>query len=100
MDRAVADPPCRSRRGTHRSITVDAVTVDLVAPNSTSICRWCLPGWDAVESPPVPRSPPHEITRKPCCAWELAAFAASCRNGLMTLFNGQSDCMDSGVQTV
>jgi hypothetical protein len=54
--------------------------------------------YDAVESPPVPRQPPHEIMRNPCCAWELAAFAASCRNGLMTLFNGQSDCMDSGVQ--
>jgi hypothetical protein len=56
--------------------------------------------YDAVESPPVPRQPPHEITLNRRCAWELAAFAASCRNGLMTLFNGQSDCMETDVQMV
>jgi hypothetical protein len=36
--------------------------------------------------PRFPARPTHEITRKPGCAGELAAFAASCRNGLMTLF--------------
>ena len=39
----------------------------------------------------VQRQPPHEIMCKPLSAWELAAFAASCRNGLVTLLHAQSD---------
>src|SRR5690349_7109151 len=100
--RLFAGPPRRPWRGTYRSITVDVAAEDLVAAKSASISRtfrWSLAGclsradpeqaYDAVESLRVPCQPPHEITRSPCCAGELAAFAACCRNGLVTLSKAQ-----------
>src|ERR1700754_4192806 len=102
--RTVTGPPSRPGRGTHRSITLDVAAADLVAANSTTVLTpVCAYGGRAVavalirntlttrlNCPRFPARPPHEITRDPSCAGELAAFAASCRNGLMTLSKAQS----------
>src|SRR5215207_210736 len=92
-------PTLSSRHGTHRSITLTPRDPIWLRPHRYQLCDGIFDGgaapdpvirnraYDAVESPPVPRQPPHEITREPRHAWELAAFAASCRNGLVTMFN-------------
>ncbi|WP_328989492.1 hypothetical protein OG394_25000 [Kribbella sp. NBC_01245] len=55
--------------------------------------------YDAVDTALVPRWPTHEITAKPLGAWELVAFAASCRNGLVTLFKTQQLGVETDIWT-
>jgi len=76
----LADPIWLHEFESFLTVLLDGSAPDLPIRNSS---------YDAVCWPLVPRWPPHEIMRNRLCAWELAAFAASCRNGLMTLFKAQ-----------